>query len=174
MSKSTGADFGNVIDGVEEMLHFNMDGTRDWGIWSKWPGTLSWAATTEARKFEVCGLANQANPAVEIMTTIGADISGAQWLKARNVYPFVDGEGVCGAYGFLWSSVSAKSVFAYGPTSVLYCRNEGIGTDWSLSLRSNINGYDTASMYSDNNGATYNRTGIWGSVSDGRLKKDIV
>jgi hypothetical protein len=63
----------------------------------------------------------------------------------------------------------------HGPIATLYCRNESVvGTDWNLSLRSNINGNDTASMYSDNNGATFNRTEAWGMISDRRLKKDII
>lgn len=114
MLNSLGADFGNN----EEMIHFNMGSTRDWGLWAhfngSFPGDLSWQSSSTGKNFEVATTVNSNEPAIRIRTTSGIDISGEQHVNARNVYPFVNGEGNLGLDTLRWAEVHANLVYGNG------------------------------------------------------------
>jgi hypothetical protein len=100
MSNYVGADYGSS----QEMIHFNMDGNRDWGLWSFNTGHLSWQSSSSAKNFEVSTTVNAANPSITVHTTDSANF-GTQWLKARNVYPFVNRQGDLGSDTFRWDTI---------------------------------------------------------------------
>jgi hypothetical protein len=101
MSNYVGADYGYN----QEMIHFNMADGRDWGLWSYNTGNLSWQSSSNTKNFEVATTVNAADPAISITTTSGTNIAGAQYLSARNVYPFVNGEGNIGSDGLRWNTI---------------------------------------------------------------------